>query len=67
MSTGRAAVTAPGAQQLTSTAARCACWLMLCTAAARDSLLLRQQLVLSSRVNDTHTGFPEGIPAELKA
>lgn len=57
-STGRAAVTAPGAQQLTRTAARCLCWLMLWMAVARGSLLLRQQLVLSSRVKDTHTGFP---------
>lgn len=56
-STGTAAVTAAGAQQLTSTAARfalpCSCW----NATTRGCLSRRQAAVLSSRVNDTHTGL----------
>lgn len=57
--TGSAAVTAAGAQQFTSTADRCLYCLMSATAAARGSLLLRQQLLLSSSVYETHTGLPE--------
>lgn len=67
-SSGMAAVTAAGAQQLTSTAARLPCRAThCCTAAASGCWLRRRAAVLSSSVNDSQAGVPARSQAGRQA